>query len=699
MKYPALKDAKSQKQFVLENFDRGINDENGEFLTEDSALDNCFNMRYKDGTFKTRNGISAKLSSVIGKLEGNDTVYFPFTVTDVCFHINGKPYNIAYCCTGYSDDALLRIFLVDSKGNITSASSIDFHRLDYSTFNVPVKLFFLVGKKGSGNGVFLFVKRVSNNVPLYEIYEATEGFSSWINAKDSAYVPTVLINGRGSRYSEAAGLSGLNYPEPAHPEGLNLLFGKYNCYYSSDGLSSIFRLPYGNLNEYEGFSCKIYTDVDQYVSFNIPMLQDSVTQTILNESVTMCIDRTLGVVRFYSGNNNYCVPVMQNCKTNNIQFTAFCNDSDFSGEIISSKGTVTLNNRIYVYGNDSKPNCIYCSNVDKPLYFPQNSKLFLGEATSPVTALKVQNGKLIAFKTNETYRITTSLKSSASGKETVLPDGTLYTTEDTMSAQTIDTNIGCLNADTIRLCGSRLVWLATDGNIYALATTTYGNTTNIYRVCQPLGLRLKDKDSRSGAFAVTDNGEYILVVGKTAFVMNYRVRGFGYSKTYYSADDRLVSPAWFIWNLPEGSSYIGGQIIDTATVLVSSFDNGLSFYLNTLNGNADSIIKPGELENTLEFLDICSGFTTKKINFGSDVQIKRLNKVFINGKSDSFVRLTVSDNDRRVVRKVRLGESDGLSGVGSLMPLCQNISAELFSEKPFFVRNIIFKYKLIGDKG
>ena len=699
MRYTAKNSKNEQKTLTVKDFDRGINDETGSFADDDNILYNCVNMLYKDGVLKTRNGLSSKLSTVTHYGEYDNTVYLPFTVTDTCYYSDGKPYNIAYCCTGDDTDALIRIFLIDSLGNITGASGIDCHRLDYTTFNIPVNIFFVVAKKIIGEGVFAFVERKNSNVPLYEIYEAQDDFAGWTNVNNRIYVPTVRINGRGTRYYEAAGLSSLNYPEPEKPEELNLLSGAFTCYYTSDGLSSVFKLPYGNLGGYDNFVCRIYTAIDEYVQWSIAFNEVSKTQTFSGQQLTLTIDRTLGVARFYAGSSNYCVPIMTNCKLNNIMFTAKTADSDFTGEIVSSKGSCALNNRIYVYGNSVNPNCIYCAKTESPLYFPQGSKLFLGDGKSPVTALKVQNGKLIAFKANETYRIITSFENSLTEKETVLPEQTIYTKGDTLTAQTIDTNLGCINSATVRLCGSRLVWLASDGNVYALATTTYGNTTNIYRVSQPLGDRLSGSDGLSSAFAVTKDGQYILFVGSKAFVMNYRVRGFGYSRTYYSADDKLVSPAWFIWEFNNHTNLLGGGIVDGNPIIVSSFRGGLSFYLSLFGGETDTVIKRGETDDYTESYKIGSGFATKTFNFNSDISLKSIDRIVLNGECGSLAKLTVSDRQRKVIRHIRFGEDSNNFCMSPVMPVCKGAAVEVSCDKPFSVRNIVFKYRLIGDKG
>ena len=704
MKYTGLgiKKGNANKTYTTDHFSLGIDDEKGPFAEDGAVLDNCVNMVCENGALSTRKGFSANADSVIETQYEERVVYLPFTITETVYYTNSKPYNLAYSCLGDVAMANLRFFLVDSNGNITPAGSIWFNRVDSTTFNIPKNLFFVIAKKTRGIGVYAFIERRNGQDGLFEVYEANENFASWTTAANGYYVPTVRINGRGDRYEEIASRYSLNYPEPERPEELNLLSGKFKCYFTSDGFSAVFRLPFGDIEPASTVTCRLYSNTEDYVEWSFGAYQSYCTRTIDDSDNTLYINRQLGYIRFLGddGPYDYYVPIMENCPRNNIMVTAQTQQYLAQEEIFTSKAAINLDNRIYFYGNKKSPNCIYCAKSENPLYFPQSSKLFLGDSSNSVTAVKIQNGKLIAFKQGETYRITATSQAEQFEKESVLPERTLYIKGEVLKSQMIDSRIGCSNPDTICLCGNRLVWMASDGEIYALATTTYGNTTNIYRVSRPLGSRLSEKgEQRSGAFAVTDNGKYILVLGDCAFVMNYKVRGFGYSRAYYAGDDKIKSPAWYIWTMPENSGIYGGTVIGGEAVLYSKFEDVLYYYTVTLNGNADTALSIDDGQTVTLSSPIHSGFTTKAFDFGSAHRLKRLDCVFINGECKNNAVLTLADGINKFSRHVSFKDAGDSLRIDACMPACRTVTAGIYSKKPFSINSIVFKYKLLADKG
>ncbi|MBO4693868.1 MAG: hypothetical protein J5659_05720 [Clostridia bacterium] len=701
MKYPALKNQASGevKTFTVAAFDRGINTENGTYATDDSTLLDCNNMSAKQGMIRTRNGFCAKQESVISLGEDEDTVYLPFTVTDTVYYKNAVPCNLAYSCFGSNIEARLKFYLTDSNGNISPAGEIYIHRVDYKTFYVPGNVFFTVADKIRGCGVFAYVARNSTEDSIYEIYEADATFSQWDCVNDLIYTPTVRLYGRGERYDQAKGYTNLNYPEPQRLEELNLLGGNYKCYFTSDGLSSIFRLPYGNIDPLSIVRCRFYSSSEAYTEWIVSQYSYYDTKTIDGVSVSLLLDRTLGIISFISGQEYYAMPVT-NCKLNNIMVSASTTDDNARSCIISSAGTVMLDNRLYYYGNQKKQNCIYCAKLTNPLYIPQSSRLYLGDATTPVTSLKVQNGKLIAFKSGETYRVITSYKDDVIQKEAVLPESTVYVRGDTLSAQTIDNTIGCTENKTICLCGSRLVWLGSDRRVYALATTTYGNTTNIYCVSRPVSDKMESTNpGESPVFAATKDGNYMLFLGNTVFVMNYRVRGFGYSSTYYAQDDLIKSPAWYIWKTPADAAFYGSVQTASDTLILSSFKNGEAFYIANISGCSDVLLKYENRQETAFTVPVESGITTKTFDIGDKSRRKRIDSIFISGDCPGSITLDVFDGKKKHSRSIILKQSGDFLRLPTTLQFCEKLSLGISSKNPFSIRSIIIKYKLLAHKG
>lgn len=701
MKYPDPKHGEKLKtrSLLINEFMYGINDDTGEIATDGDLLRDCVNMEYSGNTFKSRKGFKAKSDAIIYPSDYSTIDYLPFTITETVYFSDDVPYNLAYYCTGYNDAATLAFYLVDSGGNIFPSGSIEFSRTDSEHFYIPTNVFFMVAQPIDGNGVFALVYRESRYDSLCTPYEAQDEFSNWVNVSNSYYVPTVLTNGRGEQYHLAQENANANLPEPRRLEELNLLNGEYKSYFSSDGYSSHFRLPYGNLSLYSSFSCRIYTAPGTYTEWTVAPVENHKSATFLGAAVHLYLDRTLGIVRFSKNSQDYAIPVMASIKNNNIVFNASVGADEFYEAIVSSKGAVSLDNRIYCFGGRGKTNCIFCSKSNNPFYFPQSSKLFLGDGTTPVTALKVQNGKLIAFKPGETYRVITSAENEA-GFTVTLPETTEYIKGDTLSAQTIDNSIGCVAADTVRLCGNRLVWLAGDGNVYALATTTYGNTTNIFRISQPLGHRLEDAlASAQNVFAVTNKGQYMLFADNTVFVMNHRVRGFGYMKTYYAHDDEIKSPAWYIWNLPEGMSYLGGAVINGSPVLISVIDEELYYYTSVIDGKTDIYLikENGEIKSVST--PFSSEFTTKMLDCKDRYKKKSLYSVLISSLENSLIKLKISDGKRSFSQNFRSENGLCYAPLDCGIPEFKLISLSLSSDEAMSVESICIVCKTLAGAG
>lgn len=700
MKYPEIKPTvKSDRVHrLVYDFMNGINDDSGKFASKNEELADCVNMEYAEGSLKTRPGFAANSGSLVLPAEYTDTVFLPFTVTDSVYYGGGKPLNLAYCCTGYSDKANLFFYFVEKNSNISSAGSIEFSRLDYAHFYCPKNVFFMVADKKLGAGVFAFVSRESDGEKLSEVYEASTDFNTWTNVSDYFYVPIVNINGRGENYDMAELNSDISLPEPMRLEELNLLTGKYKCYFTSDGFSAYFRLPYGDLVDISSLSCKIYTAPDEYTEWVIPVLGNHAQMEFKNKTIHLYLDRTLGILRFWDGTEDYSVPRMSRSKINNIVVTAQTQQSDFYEAILTSKGSVMLDNRIYCYGNTERQNCIFCSKTSNPFYFPQSAKLFLGDGTTPVTALKVQNGKLICFKPGETYRIITSAQKDILETSASLPEGSYYQKGDELKAQTIDNTIGCSLPDTIHLCGNRLVWLANDNSVWALATTTYGNTTNVFRVSKPIDTRLGEGlGTAENIFAATNGGQYMLFADKSVFVMNYRVRGFGFSKSYYAGDEETKSPSWFTFKLPDELSFISAAVVDGLPVFVSRISGDCSFYLSTQSGTADTYLKKVQNAVSSDSVPIRSGFITKYFDMGKPHLNKKLNVFLVNGTCED-AEVTLTDGKNAVETRITLKDNPDFLPVESGIPSFKFIKASFFCDKPFEISSMMFICDVLKKK-
>ena len=62
--------------------------------------------------------------------------------------------------------------------------------------------------------------------------------------------------------------------------------------------------------------------------------------------------------------------------------------------------------RLFVSGNPSEPNLVHWSDVNNPLYFPENNYARIGNSGMAVTAFGKQENILVLFKESEIYYAT-----------------------------------------------------------------------------------------------------------------------------------------------------------------------------------------------------------------------------------------------------------------------------------------------------
>ena len=72
--------------------------------------------------------------------------------------------------------------------------------------------------------------------------------SQWVKCtEEDAYAPLVLVNGKGDKYSTLPAGSDTEAAPASLFEGVNVLFGRFRASYFTDGVSSVFQLPFTDL--------------------------------------------------------------------------------------------------------------------------------------------------------------------------------------------------------------------------------------------------------------------------------------------------------------------------------------------------------------------------------------------------------------------------------------------------------------------
>ncbi|MDD2362803.1 MAG: hypothetical protein PHH84_07625 [Oscillospiraceae bacterium] len=345
----------------------------------------------------------------------------------------------------------------------------------------------------------------------------------WVDITSLAYVPLVMINGQGSYTTENARSPGGVY------EGINLLTPKFRARFTTTGENGrYFFLPYKQLDNTD--IIVNYTEEDGTIySYTIPAGSNSSPDDEWGISVHVsrtggyiyCVQSDISAVRWFSAsgiNNNLEVVAS---KTRSVGRDIICSMricSWFGSDRIGENGGA----RLFVSGHPKNPNLVHWSEVNNPLYFPENNFAYIGDAGQAVTAFAKQGERLIIFKEREMY---CAAYASGSRAPRYNYDGSVI--DATANAARFPVAqlhpfIGCDCPSTIRLCDNRLVWMG-NGRIFALAAENQYSQNDVRTISAPIAdmLAIYSQAELKLACSADYKGHYLLMLGNEIFLFDY----------------------------------------------------------------------------------------------------------------------------------------------------------------------------------
>ncbi|MBQ8202697.1 MAG: hypothetical protein IJZ75_00250 [Clostridia bacterium] len=643
MKYGSIKEADS-KQFRIPYLNGGINLNDEEFI-EDNQLSSCSNMWFKNGALRTRLGIGAVEGSVVGRYDEYSQCIIPFKMTDSSVYLDGKQYAIAYCLDGdYVSYELLRVFLVSGEGEIRETAPIYLRRTSEELFYRFSNAVFFSAASSDGGGIYIFMTVWQKDEEYYRIYEINSDLSGWQQIYSSqCYTPIIYMNGRGASYPENDNELIYYSAKPTEPEALNMLNPTFKAYFTSDNFSSVFKLPVTELDN-SSVICRVYVSPYAYGQWAINEGETTSTIIFNSVSVELSVDRASGILTFTSGGAPYPIPYMALYGGNNMEITAHKTVENAFDRVVGSKRVVGYNSRLYFCGNKYKPDEVYSVRTSSPLYFPINSKVSVGDRTSPVTALGVVCNKLIAFKPNEIYKINVTVGDSYTPEGILSVKKAGFMHNDTLTTTAVHTSIGCDCPETLKNCSNRLVWLSSTGKVYTLATTTYGKENNIFSVSANIENFLKsfNKDKLKKIYAADTDGYYMLVFDKRIAVMDYRIKDFGFPAKYAGENENGGAISWYMWDYCVELDEATVTKVDGNVLFACNSEDLKYQYISRLQGEKDVIIKTDE-EGAPKLFEygIESGFTTRSTDFGLIETLKTLDSIYMGLKLTGQTEISV----------------------------------------------------------
>ena len=643
----------------------GVNLNDAPNLVEDNQLTAVLNMWWKDQALRTRAGLATTVERsfhIQTSGMGDSLTYKVYSPVRV--YRDGKPEDYVCCSCEFETSRANHVFhfyRFNESGSATHVSSLTF--LDYEDGDPYATGMFMFAANPTEDGIGLYAVFNSG-----DIYSMNKNFELQKIDKSEIYAPLVVVNAKGKKESETA-----VYTRNGTPfEGYNLLGGAFRTAFTTDN-DIYYLLAQDQLTanvgevvtiQYTGENGEVYT-------WEIPPTSDSATITIDSKQITAWITRSYGSLSFRDDNlTPYPLPGIG--QSNNLIVTAWKTDPEATKKIANmpfatwfggDRSGINGGTRLFVSGNPDHPNLVHWSDINNPLYFPENNYAYIGESSQKVTGFGKQTDILVIFKEHEIY-----------SAEYV--SGNTYTAQDVIDGKVVDvtanaavfpitpinSGIGCDCPNTIQLCNNRLIWATSDGAVYGLMAANQASERNVRKLSAMIESRLKAEDRYllKSALSCDVDGHYMLFVWNRVYLLDYMDGVFQYYATYSDERKAQRNMSWYCWEFPEecvpaavmpkGDRLSAFCIRNYPYTDSSGMPKKALFgaaYL--LDGERDCVFHPsgpafetGEFDISVEEREIQSCFQTKVFDFGSQERKKKIHRLHMNMADTSNARITVS---------------------------------------------------------
>lgn len=632
MKYKNIKNL-TEKVLQVKVPQNGVDLNLSLYSSNNGFLKVCENAHFKNGKITTRKGLQTDSSKILDISEFADAMNINYHLSDTVFYKDKKPFQIAYADIEYdSSNRFYQVFLIGSDGYSQNAGYIHFRRVDDTTFFIPENVIFYTGAPQNGGGIFALVelkKLTDETVKESAIYEINETLDSW-NKVTEYYIPTVYINGRGNRYDFAKQTGQASTKTPKSLETLNILNGWFYAYYSSDGYSSSFRLPFSDIVD-TTVICRIYTALETYTEWRIYEGKTTDTREFYNTEVTMNVNREKGTIFFTVDSGDYPIPLMNVFNENNIRILAKTITQGEVSTITSAKCCAVSGEDIYFSGC-SDNNRIYYTSFSNPLYFPQITENFIGSADDSVNALCPIKDSLYVFKQSGIYKVEVKQKNALNSTALLTDNGSVFYGVNSFSVKNISEAFGNIYNNTAGVINGRCIWF--DGeNIYLLSQS--GNEIhNISKEIAPFLEDISENEFKS-VFTICKGNFYILSLKGKAVIIEFDSEGLSGKSTGISR---------YIYKLDNKLQVIG--VLKTADDIILCKTAGSDIcYTCTVGGNNDTVISKENGQFAAENCDIKSVMKTGNIAIGSPMRKRRIKSILLDIFAEEDVLMKIETPD------------------------------------------------------
>ena len=662
MRFPQMEKSR-QYRLTVPALNGGLNLQDAPNLVEDNQLTDVQNMWWKDQALRTRPGLRTDADKCEAFKDSNDGIYKKYTHTvyfpggDLFYGGEYKTaaVNIAHTSEpGQIQGEECTVKLVKTDGTSEQIKGVSVNDLDGD--DGPYGRVMLAGSS-AGEEHYLLLFHAHGSV-----WKRQYTWGSFQKVTDF-YVPTIYINGRGydRNSAEVQTTGGTLY------EGFNLLTGAFKASYTTDGKSNFFRFPFGDLTSNPDETVEItltQQEGDQLkeFTFTIPYNKEwsseeptaIVTDDDAGRPVEVFLDRKSGYFGFVCSGNGPITYVSPSAfQPNNLVVRAWKTDKQAQKKICGmsintwfggDRSGISGGTRLFVAGNPRYPNLVHWSDVNNPLYFPENNYAYIGGADQRVTAFGKQADMLVIFKEHEIYYATYASR-TITGEE-VLSGAVIDVTASIayFPVTQLHAFIGCDCPGSVQLCNNRLVWADSTGRVYALCSTSTYNDRNVMEISEPIesGIRRVSGEALLQASSALLENYYLLQAGNFCFLMDFTSNEFLYNTSYTSRKGNKIP--WYLWDLSAcGFALKKVSAYDGMAVFIGEIDNGdqseSTWSYNTyqilavLDAETDTAVKE---KNGLLYgkTPIHSAFQTKQFDFGYPERRKTIRRLHL-GASDT----------------------------------------------------------------
>lgn len=388
---------------------------------------------------------------------------------------------------------------------------------------------------------------------------------------------------------------------------------------------------------------------------------------------------------------------------NNIEATVY-GESLRLYEIIKRKihtmytGTMGIEtgNRGFIAGFDNK---VLFTDINRPMYFPENCYFSLGKNNEKITAFGQQSGYLVIFKENSIYCLYETSGTDIKINEQVLVD---VTQDYNYHIFSINAEVGCDLPDTVQLCLNKLIFANSDGNIYTIAGLSYNSERNVFCISGLIKDRLKKytKAEYQKAFALDYSGYYMFFIDDMGFCLDYNRNAYKYTGSYTS--DSTVRKyglfSWWIWQFPKYLKYGISNDYNISLILSSEVETEEAetekMEYCTLLDSPETETESFIVSKFFDFSapDFYKGITNLKLEVGNDYDTRLYIELLTDAGDNRHSPIEIYKQADRGTAKY----STELN-VRSAVKLCRKFGFKLSAVNgPLAISSVIINYQLKG---